>query len=446
MNGPNVLSLPNAKYGLDGPFCAGVAALLAWGLVMVASASVAVGEKLGGSSLYFFWRQLIFIAVGVAACTSMLCITSESLQKHRWILLLLCFLLLIAVALIGVRVNGAKRWLDLPFFRLQASEPVRLGFIVWLAGHIVKKQRHLQTRLMGFLNPFLFLAGVVLFFLLERDLGATVILAVVTLLMLFLGGARLRYLGGAALILVSIFALLVWVEPYRVARVFNFTNPWNDALGKGFQLTQSLIAVGRGEVWGVGLGNSIQKLGFLPETHTDFIFAILAEEFGLVGVAVLIALFALVVWRGFVIGQIAENLDRRFAAYLCYGLAGWLGLQALINMGVNMGALPTKGLTLPLISYGGSSLVTVSLMMGLMLRVDYENRVALSLLPRAKREAITGRRETGDGRRETSKAKDAAGADGIAGWLKGLRDQLGVTALFRLTPQASRLTKRSAAP
>lgn len=425
----NAFSVPNAKHGLDGIFCAGVAALLAWGLVMVASASVAVGEKLGGSSLYFFWRQLIFISVGIAACTTMLCITSESLQRHRWVLLALCFVLLIAVALIGVRVNGAQRWLDLPFFRLQASEPVRLGFIVWLAGHIVKKQRHLQTRLMGFLNPFLFLALVVLFFLLEKDLGATVILTTVTLLMLFLGGAKLRYLGGAAAVCAGLFTLLVLAEPYRVARVFNYTNPWKDALGTGYQLSQSLIAVGRGEVWGVGLGNSIQKLGYLPETHTDFIFAIFAEEFGLVGVAALIALFGVVVWRGFAIGRIAENLDRRFAAYLCYGLAGWLGLQALINMGVNMGALPTKGLTLPLISYGGSSLVTVSLMLGLVLRVDYENRVALSLLPRAKREAITGRLEGAAGK---SVLSDEPMPSGLAAWLGGLRERLGVTALAGL--------------
>ena len=426
------LASPKAKYGLDGLFCAGVAALLSLGLIMVASASVAVGEKLGGSSLFFFWRQLMFIGLGIAACVAMLSVTSETLQRHRWMLLAASFLLLIAVALIGVRVNGAKRWLDLPGFRLQASEPVRLGFIVWLAGHIVKKQLDLQTRLKGFLNPFLFLAGVVLFFLLEKDLGATVILTMVTLLMLFLGGARLRYLGGAALISAVLIALLVWVEPYRVARVFNFTNPWNDVLGKGYQLSQSLIAVGRGEIWGVGLGNSIQKLGFLPEMHTDFIFAIYAEEFGLVGIGTLIILFGIVVWRGFAIGQIAENLDRRFAAYLCYGLAGWLGLQALINMGVNMGALPTKGLTLPLISYGGSSLVTVSLMIGLILRVDYENRVALSLLPRVKREGITGRSETSKATSTRGNTpagnlldKDESGDGGVLGWMQGLRARLG---------------------
>jgi cell division protein FtsW len=304
----------------------------------------------------------------------------------------LAVLLLAAVAVTGVSVNGARRWLDLPgLFRLQASEPARLAFIVWLAGHIVKRQAQIQTSFMGFINPFVFLAPLLVFFLMEPDLGATVILIVVTLLMLFLGGARLLWLTLLAAVAAGGITLLILTMAYRLKRVTSFMDPWADALGSGFQLTQSLIAVGRGEWFGVGLGNSVQKLMYLPEMHTDFIFAILAEEFGLIGVLTLIALFGVVVWRGFLIGQQAEKLDRRFAAYLCYGLSSWLGVQALINMAVNMGALPTKGLTLPLISYGGSSLVTVSLMIGLVLRVDYENRAALALLPRPRHRSLTGR-------------------------------------------------------
>ena len=388
----NDFSLPNAKYGLDAPFCLAITALLAWGLVMVASASVAVGEKLGGSSMHFFWRQLIFIALGLAACSAMFCVPSAWWQKSRWWLLGLAVLLLAAVAVAGVSVNGARRWLAMPGgFNLQASEPARLAFIVWLAGHIVKRQAAIQTTFMGFINPFVFLAPLLAFFLMEPDLGATVILIAVTLLMLFLGGARLVWLLLLGLVAAGGIALLITTMAYRVKRVTSFMDPWADALGSGFQLTQSLIAVGRGEWFGVGLGNSVQKLMYLPEMHTDFIFAILAEEFGLFGVLLLIALFGLVVWRGFLIGQQAEKLDRRFAAYLCYGLAGWLGLQALINMAVNMGALPTKGLTLPLISYGGSSLVTVSLMIGLMLRVDYENRAALALLPKPRTRTLSGK-------------------------------------------------------
>ena len=385
-------SLPNPKYGLDAPFCLALAALLSWGLVMVASASVAVGEKLGGSSMHFFWRQLLFIAMGLMACSTMFCVPSAWWHRSRWALLGLAIALLAAVAVVGVTVNGARRWLDLPgLFRLQASEPARLAFIVWLAGHIVKRQAQLQTTFMGFINPLLFLAPLLFFFLIEPDLGATVILLAVTFLMLFLGGARLIWLIALAALAAGGISVLVMTMAYRMKRVTAFMDPWADALGSGFQLTQSLIAVGRGEWFGVGLGNSVQKLMYLPEMHTDFIFAILAEEFGLVGVITLIALFGIVVWRGFLIGQQAEKLDRRFAAYLCYGLAGWLGLQALINMAVNMGALPTKGLTLPLISYGGSSLVTVSLMIGLMLRVDYENRAALALLPKPRSRTISGR-------------------------------------------------------
>ncbi len=385
-------ALPNPKYGLDAPFCLALAALLSWGLVMVASASVAVGEKLGGSSMFFFWRQLIFIALGLAACSAMFCVPTLWWQKGRWWLLGLAILLLAAVAVTGVTVNGARRWLDLPgLFRLQASEPARLAFIVWLAGHIVKRQAQIQTTFMGFINPMIFLAPLLFFFLIEPDLGATVILLAVTFLMLFLGGARLIWLLLLAALAAGSITVLVMTMAYRMKRVTAFMNPWEDALGSGFQLTQSLIAVGRGEWTGVGLGNSVQKLMYLPEMHTDFIFAILAEEFGLGGVILLIILFGVVVWRGFKIGQVAEQLDRRFAGYLCYGLAGWMGLQALINMAVNMGALPTKGLTLPLISYGGSSLVTVSLMIGLMLRVDYENRAALALLPKPRNRTISGR-------------------------------------------------------
>lgn len=388
----NAFAPPDTRHGLDAAFCLAIAALLCWGLVMVASASVAVSEKFGGSSMHFFWRQLFFVGLGLGACSAMLCVSTDWWQKSRWLLLALALGLLVVVAVMGVRVNGARRWIDLPgVFRLQASEPARLAFIVWLAGHIVKRQVPLQATFLGFINPLLFLAPVIFFFLIEPDLGATVILLSVTLLMLFLGGARLSYLLGMIGVAAAGVTVLILTVSYRLKRVLSFTDPWADALGSGFQLTQSLIAVGRGEWFGVGLGNSVQKLMYLPEMHTDFIFAILAEEFGLAGVMVLIALFGVVVWRGFAIGQAAEQLDRRFAAYLCYGLSGWLGLQALINMAVNMGALPTKGLTLPLISYGGSSLVTVSLMIGLILRVDYENRAARALLPKLRPRPVGGK-------------------------------------------------------
>jgi len=379
--------LPRARYGLDGPFCAAVATLLGWGLVMVASASVAVGEKLGGDPLYFFDRQLMFVALGLVAGVAIFAVPMASWEKFGPLLLGLALVLLIIVLIpgIGLRINNARRWLDFGLFRLQASEPARLAVIIYLAGYIVRRQQRLQSNLMGLAAPFMPLGLIALLLLAEPDFGATAILFAVALLMLFLGGARLDFLGGSFAVLSAAFAIVATAAAYRMKRLMTFTNPWADAERSGWQLTQSLIAIGRGEWFGVGLGNSVQKLLYLPEMHTDFIFAILAEEFGLFGVLVLIALFGVVVWRGFVIGAEAERQGSLFSAYLCYGLSGWLGLQALINMAVNMGLLPTKGLTLPFISYGGSSLITVCVMVALILRVDHENRLARAGHPAAGR-------------------------------------------------------------
>jgi cell division protein FtsW len=287
----------------------------------------------------------------------------------------LVLLALVLIPGIGIKVNHARRWIDLELFRLQASEPARLALIMYLAGYIVRRQARLQTTLRGLLVPFLplLLAGALL--MLEPDFGATVILLAVAFLMLFLGGARLLWLGALMLFAVAALGMLAVAETYRVKRLLNFTDPFADIENGGWQLANALIAVGRGEWTGVGLGNSVQKLLYLPEMHTDFIFAILAEEFGLFGILVLVAMFGVLLWRGFAIGAAAEAANERFKAYLVYGLTTWIGMQALINMAVNMGALPTKGLTLPLISYGGSSLITVLVMLALILRVDYENRL-----------------------------------------------------------------------
>ncbi len=374
------LGLPRARYGLDTPLCLAVAVLLGWGLILVASASVAVGEKMAGSTMYFFDRQLIFVGIGIACGAAVFVVPMKSWENSGPLLLLFALFLLVMVLIpgVGVKVNHARRWLDFGLFRLQASEPARLAAILYLAGYIVRRQLSLQSSLRGLAVPFIPLSLISLLLLIEPDFGATAILMMVALLMLFLGGARLLYLGAMLAIVGSGLAILVVTAAYRMRRLLIFTNPWADAEASGWQLTQSLIAVGRGEWAGVGLGNSVQKLLYLPEMHTDFIFAILAEEFGLIGIAALIALFGVVVWRGFAIGQTAEGLNCRFKAYLCYGLSGWIGLQAMINMAVNMGMLPTKGLTLPFISYGGSSLITVCVMLALILRVDHENRLLVS--------------------------------------------------------------------
>ena len=372
------LPLPRAQVGLDPWLCAAVAALLAWGLVMVASASVAQAQKMTGEPFYFFYRQLAFAVLGGLSAWAAFLVPMHVWERKSGLLAVggIILLLIVLIPGIGVKVNHARRWIDLEFIRIQASEPARLALIMYLAGYIVRRQGRLQNTLGGLLVPFLplMLAGVLL--LMEPDFGATAILIAVAFLMLFLGGARLFDLGGVVAVATAGLALIATAEAYRLRRLMNFTDPFADMENGGWQLANSLIAVGRGEWGGVGLGNSVQKLLYLPEMHTDFIFAILAEEFGLLGVLILVALFGVMVWRGFRIGAQAEALGERFKACLVYGLTSWLGLQSLINMAVNMGALPTKGLTLPLMSYGGSSLITVLVLIALILRVDYENRLA----------------------------------------------------------------------
>jgi cell division protein FtsW len=390
------LQLPSARYGLDGILVGATLVLLTWGLIMVASASVAQAEKITGAPFHYFYRQLLFVGIGlIAGCTIYLVPMKQWENSRLWLLLFALFLLvLVLIPGIGSKVNNARRWINLGLFGMQASEPARLVLIIYLAGYITRRQTELQNTLRGLLNPIGMLLIPALLLLLEPDFGATVILFMVAFLMLFLGGARLLYFGGMVAGATVAAAVLVVTAAYRMKRLMNFTDPWADIEHGGWQLAQSLIAVGRGEWTGVGLGNSVQKLLYLPEMHTDFIFAILAEEFGLIGIAVLITLFGIIVWRGFVIGRQAELMEERFRAYLCYGLSGWLGLQALINMAVNMGILPTKGLTLPLVSYGGSSLVTVCLILGLILRVDYENRLAAGVTSTARpRTDRTPRRE-----------------------------------------------------
>ncbi|PTU30693.1 putative lipid II flippase FtsW [Stenotrophobium rhamnosiphilum] len=387
------IEFPTARYGLDGILVGTSLVLLTWGLIMVASASVAQADKMTGAPFHFFYRQLFFVGLGLLAGSVIYLVPMKQWENSRmWLLLFAVFLLiLVLIPGLGLKINHARRWIDLGVFRLQASEPARLALILYLASYITRRQAELQNSFRGLINPIGLLMIPALLLLLEPDFGATVVLFMVAFLMLFLGGARLRYFGGVVAIAVGAAVLLVLIEPYRMRRILNFTNPWADIEHGGWQLAQSLIAVGRGEWTGVGLGNSVQKLLYLPEMHTDFIFAILAEEFGLVGIALLMTLFGVIVWRGFVIGRRAEELDARFRAYLTYGLSSWIGFQALINMAVNMGILPTKGLTLPLISYGGSSLVSVCLILALILRVDYENRVAAGLqaAPRKRADRVS---------------------------------------------------------
>jgi cell division protein FtsW len=391
-----VIGALRMQHGLDSRLLLAIAALAAWGLVMVASASVAVSEKYTGTPLHFFYKQLTFTVLGLGCGALAFCVPMVAWERSGYLLLAFALLLLVLVLIpgLGISVNGARRWVQVAGFRLQASEPARLALFIYLAGYIVRRQAALQNSFAGILKPLvpLCLAGALM--LMEPDLGSTAILMGVAFLMLFLGGARLVYLGLMLAVGAGAFALLVATSAYRMRRLLAFSDPWKDVENGGWQLAQSLIAVGRGEWTGVGLGNSVQKLLYLPETHTDFIFAVMGEEFGLFGVLVLLTLFALVVWRGFAVARVAEKLNQRFRAYVCYGLTACLGCQALINMAVNMGLLPTKGLTLPFVSYGGSSLVTVFVMLALILRVDHENRLeragqpAGATAPKAREHAV----------------------------------------------------------
>jgi cell division protein FtsW len=348
-------------------------ALLAIGLVMVASASIPLGEKIG-QPFIFFLKQSAYVSLGLLATYLVTRIPMSQWQKAGAILLILSFVLLIAVILPGVgkQVNGSMRWLPLGIINLQVSELVKLIVYIYMAGFLVRRGDEVRNSLRGFFKPMIILSLTVVLLLMQPDFGAAVVLLATALGMMYMSGVGLVKFIALIVTTIAAMAMLALVSPYRVARILSFTNPWADPFNSGFQLTQSLIAFGRGEIFGVGLGGSIQKLFYLPETHTDFLFAILAEELGLIGATTVILLFATLVWRAFAIGAKAEREQQLFSAYLAYGLGIWIGLQAFINIGVNMGVLPTKGLTLPLMSYGGSSIVITLVAIGLLLRIGYE--------------------------------------------------------------------------
>lgn len=407
--------LPKFQYGVDSWLILSVAALMGWGLVMVASASVAIGQQIAGSSLYFFERQALFMVLGIGCAAIALSTPPKWLERSAPILFFVSLLLLLIVLVpgVGLRINDSRRWLNCIVFRLQVSEPARLAMLIYLAGYIVRRQVSLQRRFTGLVAAFVPLGVASALILAEPDFGATAMLLGVAFLMLFLGGARMRDVVVLAIVLSASLAALAVAAPYRLQRLMTFVDPWSHADGSGFQLVQSLIAVGRGRWFGVGLGDSVQKLLYLPEMHTDFIFAILSEELGLVGVTMLMLLYAILVWRGFSIGSRAEQLERRFEAYLCYGLSAWIGLEGLVNMAVNMGLLPTKGLTLPFISYGGSSLITDCVAMGLVLRTDLENRAALARHPSVmRRNGADHRGRASSGSRTKGPRRDSAGFPG----------------------------------
>ncbi|MDF3030850.1 MAG: Bacterial cell division rane protein [Moraxellaceae bacterium] len=348
------------------------------GLVMVASASMGVAQKQFGGPFYFFARHLVYMVIGFTAGLFALRVPVEAWHRLSWLLLAAAFLLLIAVLVpgIGRRINGSMRWIGVGPMTLQPSEFAKFAVVAFVSSYLVRRINEVRTHWMGFLKPMLVVGLVVLLLLAEPDFGASMVTMTAVLGMLFLAGTPLGPYAVLLSIVVIGGGLLVWLEPYRLQRVLSFTDPWAHAYDSGYQLTQSLIAFGRGEWFGVGLGKSVQKLFYLPEAHTDFVLAVFAEEFGFVGVLLLITMFWVLVRSALRIGQQAELREAFYGAYMAYGIAIILGMQALVNIGVNMGLFPTKGLTLPLVSYGGSSLVIVFIMLGVLLRIDSENTAA----------------------------------------------------------------------
>lgn len=373
------LSGANQVAELDGVLFWSAALLLLFGLVMVYSSSIAVAE---GSRMtahqpyYYLIRQAIFVLASLVASAIAFQVPIRTWQSWAPYLFLTALVLLVAVLIphIGREVNGSRRWIPMGFANLQPSELMKLFVALYAADYTARKLPVMKS----FRHAFLPMAATILFvgFLLlrEPDFGAFVVICCVAFGILFLGGLNARIFALLMVVALVGFVLLVWLSPYRRERLFNFVDPWKDALGSGYQLSHALIAFGRGEWFGVGLGASVEKLFYLPEAHTDFLLAVIAEELGFAGVVTVIVLFGFLVHRAFAIARRAHTLEKHFAGLVAQGIGLWLGVQSFINMGVNMGLLPTKGLTLPLMSYGGSGILANCLALSVLLRIDWENR------------------------------------------------------------------------
>ncbi|MGZ5034581.1 MAG: putative lipid II flippase FtsW [Usitatibacter sp.] len=351
----------------------------ALGLVMVYSASIAMSEAerfTGFRPSYFLVRHSIYLAIGLALAAALFRVPVWLWQKASPWLFLLGSLLLIAVLIPGVgrEVNGSRRWVSLGVATFQPSELMKLFVVLYAADYTVRKAAFMDDFRKGFVPMFAVMTIIAFLLLREPDFGALVVVTMVAMTILFLGGLNWRLFAGLASLLGVAFVVMIVSSPYRLQRILGFMDPWADAYGKGYQLSHSLIAFGRGEWLGVGLGASVEKLFYLPEAHTDFLLAVIAEELGFAGVAAVITLFLFLVHRAFAVGRQAASLERYYAALVAQGIGVWLAVQTFINMGVNMGLLPTKGLTLPLLSFGGTGIVVTCMALAILLRIDWENR------------------------------------------------------------------------
>ena len=371
------------------PWLLGISCALAClGVVMVGSASIGVADGHDVGPFYFLTRHAVFLAVGVALALWVMRTELKTIEQHNQWLLLVCFVLLIAVFVpgIGRSVNGARRWLNLGVSNFQAVEAVKLLYIVWLASYLKRYSEEVTATWGAMLKPIGVAVGLVVLLLLQPDFGSSSLLLAITAGMLVLGGVNMPRMFGPVLVGLPVLAIVAIAEPYRVTRLTSFLDPWQDPFKTGYQLTNALMAVGRGEWFGVGLGASVQKLSYLPEAHTDFIMAVIAEEFGFLGVCAVVALYAGLAGRAFWLGLKCVEMRRHFAGYCAFGIGLWMSLQSFVSIGVNLGLLPTKGLTLPMVSYGGSSVIMTCAALGLLLRVSYE-------LDRAQRQVARVRNE-----------------------------------------------------
>ncbi len=376
----------------------------AYGLVMVFSASVAQAERLHDNTLYFGRNQMVYLLIGFAVAAVVWRIPLVMWERYGLAFLAFSFALLLLVLIpgIGKSVNGSQRWLNLGV-SFQPSELHKVAVIIFLAGFFVRKGEQLRTKPGVFALPLLVAAASGALLIPEPDYGATVVIATTVFAMMFLAGVRWLHIIAVVVLFVPIAIGLILISPYRRDRLFSFLNPWDDPFDSDFQLTQSLIAVGRGAFDGVGIGSSVQKMAYLPEAHTDFVFAVLAEETGLIGVTIILALFALIISRSFRIARDAERAGLLFGAYVATGVGFWIGLQAFVNIGANMGVLPTKGITLPFLSYGGSSALMTCFAFALVLRVHAETTDAQM---REHKRIIRSREETRAGLRLANAQQD----------------------------------------
>lgn len=362
------------RFHIDQPLLMACLSLLCIGFVMVTSSSLHLGVKMADDISHYPFKQLVHILLGLVLAAAALTMPMKTWEKLGQPLFIagIGLLLVVLVPGVGIKVNGSIRWLSIFGLRIQVSEVVKFISVIYMAGYITRHSEHVRRSLFGLLRPLLLFSVACFLLLLEPDFGSAVVILIIAMGMMFLGGARLS----PFVVLVSSVsvaaAVLAYTSPYRWKRVISFLDPWEHAKDSGYQLTQALISFGRGEFSGVGLGNGLQKLFYLPEAHTDFLFSVLGEELGLVGVLTIIGLFTTLLIRAFVIGEQAQIAGQTFSSLVAYGLGIWFGFQAFVNMGVNMGILPTKGLTLPLMSYGGGSMIVMCGAMAVLFRIHYE--------------------------------------------------------------------------